>query len=195
MCFAKRVFAQVVLVVLATPAFAHPGHDTDFAAISGFTHPFRGLDHLLAMVAVGLWAIGLGGRALLVLPAVFVSAMVFGALTAHLGLLPSAPGSVVEAMIAASVSLLGLAIAFRVKLAAASAAVVVAAVAVAHGFAHGAEMPAGAAIGSYLAGMACATGLLHGLGIMAGMSMSRWPWATRLAGVVISWTGLILAFA
>ncbi|WP_026380476.1 HupE/UreJ family protein [Afifella pfennigii] len=146
------------------PAFAHlnPGEHGSFAA--GLSHPLFGLDHILAMVAVGLWAAMLGGRALFAVPAAFVGTMIAGFLLALFGL--SLP--FVEPVILASVVVLGLIVAMAVRLPAAAGAVLVGAFALFHGYAHGTELGAASAL-SYLLGFALATAGLHAAGIGIGL--------------------------
>lgn len=179
------------LVALATQALAHPeGHAVGPVGglTAGFVHPFGGLDHVLAMVAVGLWAAQLGGAALWRVPAGFVAAMLAGGVLGALGVgvIPA------EAGILASVLLLGLMVAFAVRLAPALGLVVVAALALCHGYAHGSEMPAGAAV-TYALGFAVATALLHGVGIAAGLALRGR--AMRWGGAGIAAAGLVLILA
>ena len=187
--------AGLVLAASAGPAFAHlnPGEHGSFAA--GFTHPVFGLDHILAMVAVGLWASTLGGRAQWGVPAAFVGAMALGfgfALAG--GWLPF-----VEPAILASVVALGLLIAFAVRLPVALCATVVGAFALFHGFAHGGEIGA-AQVAQYGAGFALATALLHGAGIALGFGIQKVlrpmqadMLATRALGAGTAAAGLALA--
>ena len=183
--------AAVVLVPLA--AWAHPGipgHAHSFAL--GFAHPFSGFDHLLAMVAVGLFAARLGGRALWLVPLSFVSVMVLAAIAGMRGIaLPF-----VEIGIALSVVALGLALAFQITVSVCLGAALVAFFAVFHGYAHGAEMPASMSGLSFGLGFVCATALLHaigvGLGLMAARTGGR---AIQLGGAVMAVTGLALVFS
>jgi urease accessory protein len=154
-----RYAAITVLLLFASSAFAHPSH------VSGFMHPFVGVDHLLAMLAVGLWAAQLGGRWRWGLPLAFVGAMTLGGLAGFAGF--ALPG--VEPMLAASVLVLGLVVALRVQWRAGGAALV-AAFAVFHGIAHAAELPAGAGPAGYAAGFIAATALLHAAGVALGLA-------------------------
>lgn len=172
-------------------ALAHAGHAATIGFAAGFTHPFSGLDHLLAMVAVGLWAAQLGGRALWLLPATFLSCALMGAL------LPSLAGPMpgVEAGILASVAVLGLLVAAARRIAAPLGAALVAACALCHGLAHGAELPLAGTAG--LVGFAAGTALLHVLGLVVGMLL-RGPALgrpLRAAGAVIAVCGVVLAVA
>ena len=176
-------------------ALAHPGHDGsefswDFSA--GFAHPFTGFDHLLAMVAVGLWAAQLGGRARWLVPSAFIAAMVAGAALSHAGIAFSG----VEQLIAASVLVLGILIATAVRLPLAACLALAGSFALFHGFAHGAEMPAIAAAFQYGCGFVAATALLHAAGLAIGLWGSRLPGhVTRFAGLAIAACGIALVIA
>jgi len=178
--------AFAAAVALASPAaFAHIGNHAD-GFTHGFTHPFGGLDHLLAMVAIGLWALQQGGRARYALPLTFMASMAAGF---GLGLggidLPYT-----ETGIALSVLALGLAIALSLKPGLGLALPVTALFALCHGYAHGAEMPEGAAVLLYAAGMLLGTGLLHGAGLLAAR-YARLP-LLRAAGAATAAAGLAL---
>lgn len=188
MVFARMLpgAALAVAVALASPAaFAHIGSHADGFS-HGFTHPFGGLDHLLAMVAIGLWALQQGGRALYALPLAFMTSMAIGF---GLGLggieLPYT-----ETGIALSVLALGLAIALALKPGLGIALPVTAAFALCHGYAHGAEMPGEAPVLLYAAGMLLGTGLLHGTGLLAAR-YARLP-LLRAAGAATAAAGLAL---
>lgn len=158
----------LALVVSAgtTPAFAHLSPEDHGSLLAGLSHPLFGLDHILAMVAVGLWAAMLGGRAVWIVPAAFVGTMIAGFGLAMAGIdLPF-----VEPVILASVVVLGLVIAASVQLPAAAGAALVGAFALFHGHAHGAELGAATAA-PYLAGFAIATALLHAAGIGIGLAL------------------------
>lgn len=183
-----RLLAPVSLLlalsVLAAPAFAHPGQAGGLGA--GLAHPFGGLDHMLAMVGVGLWAAQLGGRALWLVPAGFVAAMVVGGALGALGVgaVPAEPG------ILASVLLLGLLVAFAVRMPLALGLIVVGAFALCHGHAHGSEAPEGALL-PYAVGFAATTAALHGAGILAGLAL-RDGRLLRWSGAAIAAAGLVL---
>ncbi|MGE0747921.1 MAG: HupE/UreJ family protein [Rhodospirillales bacterium] len=147
-------------VLAAAPAHAHV-LDGGGSLGAGFAHPFLGLDHLLAMVAVGVWAAQLGGAWTWRVPVAFVAVMAAGALAGAAGI--ALPG--VEAGIAASVVVAGILIAWSPRLPAWAPVAVVALFAVFHGHAHGAELPAGASWLGYGAGFVAATALLHAAGI------------------------------
>ncbi len=185
------IFAATALVFPAL-AHAHPGHEGheltwDFGA--GLVHPLSGLDHLLAMVAVGLWAAQLGGRARWQVPAAFVGVMALGGAIGRAGLV--VPG--LEQGIAASVLVLGLLVATATRLPVAAGMALAGGFAVFHGVAHGAEMPAAAGGLGYGSGFVTATALLHaagvGLGLLAGRVSTR---ATRLAGWGVAAAGAMM---
>jgi urease accessory protein len=181
-------------ILLALPALAqaHPGHDGhdltwDFSG--GFAHPLSGWDHLLAMIAVGLWAAQLGGRARWLVPAAFVTVMALGAALGRTGAI--FPG--VEQGIAASVLVLGLLIAAAVRLPVTAGMTLVGVFAIFHGFAHGVEMPATAGGLLYGAGFVVATALLHAIGVGLGVLAARTSAnATKLAGWAIAASGVML---
>jgi len=186
----------VLLAALPAIASAHPGHDGDHGFgwdfSGGFTHPLGGWDHLLAMIAVGLWAAQLGGRARWLVPAAFVSVMTLGAVLGHGGM--SIAGT--EQGIAASVLVLGLLVATAVRLPLAAGMALTGVFALFHGLAHGAEMPATAAGLEYGLGFVLATALLHtaglGLGLLAARKSTVIP---QTAGAAIALVGVaMLAF-
>jgi urease accessory protein len=153
----------------AAPAFAHTGVSPAHDFAHGFLHPLSGLDHMLAMVAVGLYAAHLGGRSRWLLPAAFVSTMLAGGLAGYAGVRPP----LVEPAVALSVIAMGTAIALGARLPTLAATVLVAVFAVAHGHAHGSEGAAVASFLTYAAGFAAATALLHAAGIAAGLALDR----------------------
>ena len=162
----KRIaLIATLILVSATPAFAHAGH----GIASGFLHPFLGWDHLIAMLAVGAWGATLGARAMWAVPAAFVSAMIVGGLFGMSGI--EVP--FVETMILASVLVLtGFAVA-RVKMPVWSGMAIIGLFALAHGFAHGAEIPEGANSMVFVAGFVTATSLIHALGAIAALVVMR----------------------
>lgn len=167
-------------LMVAAPVLAHTegGQVTGFLA--GLLHPASGLDHVVAMVAVGLWGAQLGAPALWILPVVFPLVMALGGLLGLLGI--PLPG--VEIGIAASALMLGGAIMSGKRWPIAVAAVVVGVFAIFHGHAHGTELPAGQSGLLYSLGFVIATGCLHAIGILIG-SIHRWPSgaaALRFAG-------------
>ena len=186
----KSVAIAGPLTLAAGAAHAHGGLGVAHGLVSGFTHPITGADHLIAMIAIGLWASMLGGKARWLVPSAFVVVMVLGAVAAIAGFgLP-----IVEVMIVASVIALGALIAGGVKVPVAAATAIVAAFALFHGQAHGLEMPANAGGLSYLAGFAVATALLHGLGLAVGQFGGRLleGRAIRLTGGAVLAAGLAL---
>ncbi len=184
----KPIFAAVVLSIAATPALAHldPGQHGSFAA--GLSHPVFGLDHILAMLAVGLWAAVLGGRAIWVLPLSFVGVMTVGFTGAVLGY----PLLFVEPMVLFSVLALGLALALSLRLPVSAAAGIVGVSALFHGHAHGGELGSAGAI-AFGAGLAVSTFILHSVGIGIAMAAGRaiagsrilqgLGWVTALGGL------------
>ncbi|MEP7453783.1 HupE/UreJ family protein [Phyllobacterium sp. SB3] len=188
----KTLFLTLPLALTATtPAFAHlnPAEHGSFAA--GFSHPMFGADHILAMVAVGLWAVLLGGRALWMVPAAFVGTMMAGFLLAIAG----APLPFVEPTILASVVAIGLFAAMAIRVPTPLAMLMVGFFALFHGHAHGGEMGAATAA-SYLLGFAVATALLHAIGLALGMLLGagRGRLIIRAAGAGTAFAGLWLAF-
>lgn len=182
-----RPIAGASLSLSAAAAIAHTGDHTVTGFVSGLTHPLLGLDHLLAMIAIGLWAAQQGGRALWAVPAAFVGAMLLGGGLALAGLsLPS-----VETGIAASVLVLGLLIATRRQWAVIAGMAIAAGFALFHGYAHGLEMPQAASPALYALGFVIATAFLHGVGI-AGSLIGRY--AMQVAGVGIAASGLLMIF-
>jgi urease accessory protein len=170
------ILSAAALAVIPTAALAHPGLGDAHDFVHGFAHPLGGLDHLLAMIAVGIFAWQLGGRALWLLPATFVLVM---ALAGALGL-AGVPLPGVEIGIAASVLVLGAVVALRLKPPVAIAMGLVALFAIFHGHVHGSEMPLDAAAAVYAAGFLAATALLHLAGIALGIA-SGWLAATLAA--------------
>jgi len=186
----KRRLPLLVLLASALPAMAHPAAshashalNAPDAAGAGFLHPFTGLDHLLVMVAAGLWAVRLGGRALWMLPCAFVLPMILGGV-AGMGALPQ---PMIEHGITASLLLLGAALGMAWNPSLPLALGVITLCGACHGFAHGSEMPQALMPLLYLAGMALATALLHAGGIAAGLSCGekRLDPAFRIAGLVL----------
>jgi urease accessory protein len=186
MKFSIRI-AAIALVLLPGGACAHTGHGEASGFAHGFIHPLGGLDHVLAMVAVGLYAALLGGRALWLVPAAFLGAMAMGGAIAAAGL--AVP--YVEIGIAASVIVLGLAVALRVSLPVFAAMALAGLFAIFHGYAHGAEMPQGAS--GYAVGFMLATALLHGAGMAIGLAAaSRSPRIAQAAGGAMALAGVAI---
>lgn len=190
-----RPAAVAALALTPTFAFAHPDpvpHD-HAGFLAGLLHPLTGADHLAAMVAVGLWAAALGGRAIWAVPLSFVGLLLAGAVAGAAGIaIPVA----IEPMIAASVVVLGLAVVFSLRVPVAAAAALVGGFALFHGQAHGLEMPTLASPLLYGLGFVLATSALHGAGIALGYGLGRTRanWVPRLAGQAIAVFGLLLVF-
>jgi urease accessory protein len=160
----SKILFGVLLLGASGAAFAHPGHGASgFAA--GLAHPFSGLDHLLAMVAVGIWAVQNGGRRVWLLPVTFMTLLVVGAGLGMYG--QPLPG--VESGIAASVLALGLLVALSLRVSAALSAGITAVFGLLHGYAHGVELPASAHPATYALGFLAATAFLH----LSGVAMTR----------------------
>lgn len=179
-------------MMIATAAQAHTGVGTTAGFASGFAHPLFGADHLLAMVAVGLWAALQGGRALWAVPLAFVGAMVAGGAFAMAGgALPA-----VEIGIAGSVLALGALVAWNPRLHTGVAMAIVAAFAVFHGHAHGTEMPSAASGLLYGLGFALATAALHGAGIGLGLAVKLGlpEKALRFGGAAVAGAGAMMLF-
>ncbi len=187
------VFALLAAVgaMFAPAAFAHTfgAHGAGFAG--GLAHPFLGLDHLLAMLAVGLWAAQLGGANLWRIPMAFVTAMAGGAVFAN----PSISVSWLETAIAASVLALGLMVAFRLRFPSLLGLLAVSTFALFHGFAHGLEMPQAASPYGYGLGFVLATASLHLAGVLLGLAVGRGRFALQAGGAAIAVVGLLMMTA
>lgn len=168
--------AAASLALAPTLASAHPGHD-GAGVLHGFMHPLGGADHIIAMVAVGLLAARIGGRAIWLVPLSFVAAMAAGGVAGMSGL----PVPYAEAGIAASVIVLGAIVALRLTMPVAAAMGLVAFFAVFHGYAHGVEMPETASSLAYGAGFVAATALLHAVGVGLGLMLPGTRFARRAA--------------
>jgi urease accessory protein len=175
----KRMGVALAAAVLAGPALAHTGAGSVHGFEAGLMHPLFGIDHVLAMVAVGLWAGLVGGKARFAYPIAFVAMMVVAGLWGMSGAL--LPG--VEIGIAVSVVVLGLAIALNLTPPLAAGAAACAIFAIFHGHAHGAELPQGASGLGYALGFVLATAALHGVGLaLASQFAARAPLLARFAG-------------
>lgn len=189
--YSTKVITSSILLLLvsAAPAFAH----TDAASLqggfmSGFMHPISGLDHVVAMVAVGLWGAFLGQPAIWILPVTFPLVMAFGGALGVAGV----PIPYVETGVALSGVVLGLAVLLAVRPPMWVAAVVVGIFAIFHGYAHGVELPNAVNPLIYSIGFVIATGLLHLTGIAIG-ELKRLPLGevvVRTGGAIISLIGL-----
>lgn len=167
--------AVLVAVLWAQTAFAHVQERAAAGFLTGFVHPISGLDHVLAMVAVGLWGAQLGAPAIWVLPVAFPLVMAMGGMLGLIGV--PVPG--IEYGIAASAILLGAAVLFEVRASLVVTALLVGVFAIFHGHAHGTEVPPGQSALLYSMGFVIATGCLHALGIGIG-AVHRWTWGQKL---------------
>jgi len=186
---AARALVAASLAALAPGAFAHVQSGQAAGFVTGFLHPVSGLDHVLAMVAVGLWGAQLGAPAIWVLPITFPIVMALGGFLGLLGV--PLPG--VEVGIAASAILLGAAVMTERRPPLYAAAALVGFFAVFHGHAHGTELPLGQSALLYSLGFVMATGCLHAIGIAIG-AIHRWPTgriALRIAGGGVGLAGLL----
>ncbi|MCC4260673.1 HupE/UreJ family protein [Pseudomonas aestusnigri] len=182
----KRLGLIATLALLPGLAQAHPGHDVSGLA-AGITHPLMGMDHLLAMVAVGLCGAKLGGAARWLLPLLFVSVMLVGGALAMAGV--HLPG--VELGIVGSVIVLGALLVVAQRGQTVPVALLVAGFSLFHGYAHGAEMPASAGALSYALGFALATAVLHAAGLFGGL----WLQERKAARVVMGSLGALISLA
>jgi urease accessory protein len=196
-----RFNSRIVAILAAAPTavLAHPGHDGAQDLWAGFMHPLGGLDHVLAMLAVGVIAARLGGRALFALPLCFIGAMAAAGIIAVAGVTLPDP----EIGIALSVVALGAVIALPIRLPLTVATATVVAVALFHGYAHGLEIGDGTSGVAFGIGFVLATALLHLAGIRAGLALNRVEVARArdlartggslmaIAGVAILASGLI----
>ena len=178
-------FLILIAAVAATPVLAHPGHDAASLA-AGLEHPLTGMDHLLAMLTVGVLAALRGGPAQWAWPAGFLSAMLAGFTLGQL-----APGATIEPAILASVIVLGGLLAANARLPGAVGLLLIVAFGLAHGYAHGVEAP-GDSYG-FPIGFLLSTAGLHAVGLLAGGLLKSRPLATRLLGAATAAGGLVLA--
>jgi urease accessory protein len=185
--------ALALALLHAAPAAAHTGEGAVGGFVSGFQHPLFGVDHLLAMLAVGIWGAQMGGRRVWTLPVTFPLIMAFGGIAGMAGLyLPE-----VELGIALSVLALGLAIAFAWRPFEPVALLLIALFAVFHGYAHGVELPSAADPAAYSVGFVIATGVIHIAGIGIGLLIGKLfdGWVSRGLGAVIAASGLYFIWA
>jgi urease accessory protein len=178
-----------LLVATVTPLFAHDPAGQAEGFWAGLWHPVSGLDHVLAMVAVGLWGAQLGMPAVWMLPVAFPMLMAVGGFVGLVGV--PIPG--VEIGIALSALLLGVVVAFETRLPLVAAVALVSVFAIFHGHAHGTELPPGGNGLTYSMGFVVSTGCLHGAGIVMGL-VHRWPagrMALRAAGAAVACGGLV----
>lgn len=188
--FKRTLIALSFLAAATMPAFAHldPGEHGSFAA--GFSHPLFGLDHILAMVAVGLWAAMKGGKAVWIVPAAFISTMAVGFAAAIAGV----PLPFVEPVILASVIFIGIAVALALPIPTGAVAAMVGFFAFFHGHAHGGELGEAGAW-EFAIGFILATAVLHAAGIGIGLALGRFGGKAlaRIAGAATALGGLWLA--
>jgi urease accessory protein len=183
------IAALLIAVTFAEPAFAHEGNIVRGGFIAGFSHPFFGLDHMLAMIAVGIWGGILGRPLIYLLPSVFPVMMAVGGVIAMAGIVIP----FTEVGIALSLVTLGGLIAAERKLPVVAAIIIIGVFAICHGFAHGTELPLAADPVAYSSGFVMATGLLHIAGIGIGWlgAKSHSPaLASRISGALIAVAGL-----
>jgi urease accessory protein len=188
--------AAAALALAATPALAHTGAGAVSGFSAGLGHPIGGLDHVLAMVAVGILAAQLGGKAMWFVPASFIAMMIVGGLLGIGGI----PVPFVELGILGSVVVLGGVIAAGRRMPMSVAMALVGVMAIFHGHAHGTEMPASASGVEYGIGFVVATAMLHAAGIGLGVGVQRiaqgiGPVAIRASGGAIALTGALLFVA
>lgn len=186
---ARPPFVLLALLALCTGAMAHTGVDAGAHPHAGFMegllHPWTGLDHLGAMVAIGAWS-GMTARRWWVAPLAFAGMLLVGALPG----LSGTPATAVEPMIASSLVVLGLLLAARAQLPLAAGAALVGLFAVFHGMAHGAELSGATVWWPPLLGMVLSTVALHGIGVAAGLVLrTRSRWWPRLAGAAVALAG------
>jgi len=183
-----EALVALALLLWAAPALAHVQRGQAAGFLAGVKHPISGLDHVLAMISVGLWGAQLGPPAVWLLPVTFPMVMAFGGFLGLVGI--PLPG--VETGIALSAVLLGLMVAREARPPLWLAAALVGFFAVFHGHAHGTNLPAGQSGLLYSIGFVIATGCLHGVGIAISL-VHRWGWgrlALRVAGAVVALAGL-----
>jgi urease accessory protein len=184
----RLAVVAMLLLAGAQPVLAHPqvGQAEGFA--TGFAHPLSGLDHVVAMIAVGLWGAQLGAPALWLLPVTFPMVMAFGGFLGLIGV--PLPG--VDVGIALSAVLLGVMVTSEARPPLPLAAALVGFFAIFHGHAHGTELPAGQSGLAYSIGFVAATGLLHGVGIAIGLVHQWAPGrvALRVAGAAVALAGV-----
>ena len=176
------------ILLSAQTAFAHSQMDKAVGFLTGVRHPISGLDHVLAMVAVGLWGAQLGSPAIWILPVAFPMVMAIGGMFGLMGV--PLPG--IEYGIALSAMLLGAAVMFEIRPPIGVAAALVGFFAIFHGRAHGTELPPGQSVLLYSMGFVIATGCLHALGIGVG-TVHRWAWGhklLRVAGALVAGGGV-----
>jgi urease accessory protein len=184
----RSAVAALLLALCVGPASAHTAVGPMGGFVSGFAHPIFGYDHLLAMLAVGIWGAQMGGRNMWTLPVTFPLVMAFGGILGMAGVpLPN-----VELGVALSVLVLGLAIAFAWRPFEPVAIGIIAVFAIFHGYAHGIELPSAADPAAYSVGFVMATGAIHVAGIGVGLLIGKLAggWVSRGLGGAIALGGL-----
>jgi len=185
----------LMALFVALPLWGHPGHDhaaplvgAGASLVAGVLHPLTGVDHLFAMVALGVWS-ALTTRRVWLAPLGFAVMLMVGAVLGLVGV----PLPAIEPMIAASLFVLGLLIAVRARLPEMAGIIVAGVFAMFHGAAHGGELPAGASALPYMVGFLLSTVALHGAGIGAGLAMRHARiWLIRLLGGGVALYGAFL---
>ncbi|MBX7046105.1 MAG: HupE/UreJ family protein [Ignavibacteria bacterium] len=188
----SKILITLALIFTSTNLFAHPLHGTQSGFSNGFFHPLLGLDHILAMLAVGLWAMQMGGKARWIIPVSFVTIMTLGGVLGMNNInLPFA-----EIGILASVVVLGVLILAGIRLPLIAGSLLVGAFALCHGHTHGTELPAAVSGVSYAIGFAVTTIILHaaGSGIGAFVNKTAGEKLVRFSGAAIIAAGLILTY-
>ena len=185
----QHALLGLALWCLALSAHAHPGHIDGMGTVSGFMHPLTGLDHMLAMLAVGVYAAQCGGRARWLAPLLFLGGMAAGGIAGYLQwALPQ-----VEAGIAASVLVLGLMVVVGRRMPALPAYVLITGFALCHGYAHGVEAPGGSAFELYCAGFIASCVMLQAIGFGAARLLgAHHAFWMRCGGALVAATGLIM---
>ena len=188
-----KTITMIASALISAAAHAHSDQVSTGGFMAGYLHPLTGLDHLLAMIAVGIWGATLGAPLIWALPVAFPFMMVVGGVLAIFGV----PLPYVELGVALSVLVLGMAIALRWRAPLPAAVAVVAFFGLLHGYAHGSELPGAAAPAAYAAGFVISTGLLHLAGIAFGnvKKVLHGENILQAAGALIALVGLWLIFA
>lgn len=184
----RQLIAPALMTMLPTLAFAHPDHTLQSGLAAGVMHPLTGVDHLIAMLAVGIWAAQLGGRLRWAVPLSFVGVMLMSAMLGMSGLQFGA----VEQGIAASICVLGLLLAGAVRLPSVASVLLVSVFAAFHGYAHGSEAPA-SGVALYMGGFAVSTAVLHATGLILSTTLLRaQQQAIRWMGAAMTVGGIAL---
>lgn len=185
----RAIALSALAVLMPSLACAHGGGAHVHGFFAGLEHPLFGIDHLLAMVAVGMIGARAGGRGILLVPLSFVLAMVAGALLGMAGIgLPS-----LETGIALSLVVFGAMVGLVRPSPLAAAATLTALFGLFHGNAHGLEIPESASGVTYAAGFMFGTSMLHAIGVVSALKLARWPLPVRTAGIATSLVGMAMA--